>query len=238
MHREIARGEQLVQLYTVARRIVPKLDISREGITYYSSLVSYYSVFRLKQLDTWMVYLYLLCFIVHRYQRFNDHLLTCFIHLVKQYSDEAKATAKRAVYEYRGLSHQDLPKAGEVLKLFTAEYESTTPFCTVQEQAFALLDRQRLTRVAEYISNEANCDEMAFEWEHIDSMTRRCTATSPSPLSRHRSLCHPSQRAHPRSYPLSQDHFPKRLLTPPGRVRRVSHQFLSRPRQTLPLPAK
>ncbi len=92
---------------------------------------------------------------------------------MKQYSDEAKATAKRAVYEYRGLSHQDLPKAGEVLKLFTAEYESTTPFCTVQEQAFALLDRQRLTRVAEYISNEANCDEMAFEWEHIDSMARR-----------------------------------------------------------------
>jgi len=157
----------------VARRIVPHLDISREGITYYSELASYYSVFRLKQLDTWIVYLYLLCFVVHRYQRFNDHLLTCFIHLVKQYSDEAKATAKRAVYEYRGLSNLDLPKAGEVLKLFTAEYESTTPFCTVQEQAFALLDRQRLTRVAEYISNEANCDEMAFEWEHIDSMARR-----------------------------------------------------------------
>jgi TnpA family transposase len=173
MRREMTRGESLVQLYTVARRIVPHLDISREGITYYSSLVSYYSVFRLKQLDTWIVYLYLLCFVVHRYQRFNDHLLTCFIHLVKQYSDEAKATAKRAVYEYRGLSHQDLPKAGEVLKLFTTEYESTTPFCTVQEQAFALLDRQRLTRVAEYISNEANCDEMAFEWEHIDSMARR-----------------------------------------------------------------
>jgi len=173
MRREMTRGEHLVQLYTLARRIVPKLDISREGITYYSSLVSYYSVFRLKQLDTWIIYLYLLCFVVHRYQRFNDNLLTCFIHLVKQYSDEAKATAKRTVYEYRGTSSQDLPKAGEVLKLFTAEYERNTPFCTVQEKAFALLDRQRLTRVADYISNEANCDEMAFEWEHIDSMARR-----------------------------------------------------------------
>jgi len=128
MRREMIRGELLVHLYTVARRIVPHLDISREGITYYSSLVSYYSVFRLKQLDTWMVYLYLLCFVVHRYQRFNDHLLTCFIHLVKQYSDEAKATAKRAVYEYLGTRNHDLPKAGEVLKLFTAEYERSTPF--------------------------------------------------------------------------------------------------------------
>src|SRR5712691_7941729 len=173
MRREITRGEHLVQLYTLARRIVPKLGISREGITYYFSLVSYYSVFRLKQLDTWIVYLYLLCFVFHRYQRFNDNLLTCFIHLVKQYSDEAKATAKRAVYEYRGTSNHDLPKAGEVLKLFTAEYEHHTPFCTVQEKAFALLDRQRLTSVANYLVNEASCDEIAFEWEHIDSMARR-----------------------------------------------------------------
>jgi len=223
MRREMTRGEHLVQLYTVARQIVPKLGISREGITYYSSLVSYYSVFRLKQLDTRIVYLYLLCFVVHRYQRFNDNLLTCFIQLVKQYSDEAKATAKRAVYDYRGTSNHDLPKAGEVLKLFTAEYEHHTPFCTVQEKAFELLDRQRLTSVANYLVNEASCDEIAFEWEHIDSMARRCTATSPSSLSHRRSLCHPSQRAHPGSHPLSQDSLSRRPLTPPDRVGGFSH---------------
>src|SRR5262249_19254917 len=100
MRREMTRGEHLAQLYPLSRRIVPKLDISREGITYYASLVSYYSVFRLKQLDTWTIYLYLLCFVFHRYQRFNDNLLTCFLHLVKQYADEAKATAKRAVADY------------------------------------------------------------------------------------------------------------------------------------------
>jgi len=43
----------------------------------------------------------------------------------------------------------------------------------VQEHAFALLDRQRLTHVAEYLVNETNCDELAFEWEHIDAMARR-----------------------------------------------------------------
>jgi hypothetical protein len=173
MRREMVRGEHLVQLYPLARRIVPKLDISSEGITYYSSLVSYYSVFRLKQLDTWIVYLYLLCFVAHRYQRFNDHLLTCFIQLVKQYADEAKSTAKETVYEYRCARNHDLPKAGEVLKLFTAEYEGNTPFCTVQEKAFALLDQQRLASVAEYLVNEASFDEIAFEWEHIDSLARR-----------------------------------------------------------------
>jgi hypothetical protein len=44
---------------------------------------------------------------------------------------------------------------------YYSSYERTTPFGTVQEQAFTLLDRQRLTRVAEYMVNEANCDEIA-----------------------------------------------------------------------------
>ncbi len=63
MRREITCGEQLAPLYHLAMQIVPQLGISNEAITYYASLVSYYSVFRLKQLDAWMVYLYLLCFI-------------------------------------------------------------------------------------------------------------------------------------------------------------------------------
>ena len=101
-------------------------------------------VYRLKQLDAWTLYLYLLCFVVHRYQRFNDHLLTCFIQLVKQYADEAKATAKETVYAYRQASNHDLPKAGEVL---IAEDEGNTLFGAVQAKAFALLDRQRLSTI-------------------------------------------------------------------------------------------
>lgn len=173
MRREIARGEKLAPLYKLAMRIVPKLDISREGITYYSSLASYYSVFRLKQLDPWVVYLYVLCFIVHRYQRRSDNLLNCFIHLVKQYSDEAKATAKETVYAQRGRSNQDLPKAGEVLKLFTTDYEPNTPFSIVQERAFAILERPRLSNLADYIANETSYDEIGFEWQHIDALARR-----------------------------------------------------------------
>jgi TnpA family transposase len=173
MRREIARGEQLAPLYKLADGIVPKLGISGEGISYYSSLVSYYSVFRLKQVGGWIAYLYLLCFVVHRYERFNDNLLNCFIQLVKQYADEAKATVKETVYAQRHLSNQDLPKAGEVLKLFTAEYAPDTPISLVQAKAFEILERPRLNNLADYIVNEASFDEIAFEWEHIDTMARR-----------------------------------------------------------------
>lgn len=173
MRREIARGEQLSPLYQLAAWIVPQLEISNEGVSYYASLVSYYSIFRLRQLDVWIVYLYLLCFIVHRYQRLNDNLLSCFIHLVKQFGDEAKSVAKQQVYEQRLRSNQDMPKAGAVLKLFTTDHDPDTAFRTVQAKAFAILERQRLDRLADYIASEASFDETAFQWEHIDTMARR-----------------------------------------------------------------
>ena len=73
--REIQRGTQMAPLYTLAQRVLPALEISNESITYYASLVNYYSVYKLKRLPVWTAYLYLLCFVVHRYQRLHDHLL-------------------------------------------------------------------------------------------------------------------------------------------------------------------
>jgi len=174
MRREIARGEELRSLYRLATRVIPDLAISNEGIKYYASLVSYYSVFRLKQLETWTVYLYLLCFVFHRYQQLHDNLLICFIHMVKTYVDEAKAAAKEQVYEHRVTSNQDLPKAGLVLRLFTREQVTPgTPFELVQAKAFAILDRRRLDRVADYIVTKTTFDERAFQWAHVEIMARR-----------------------------------------------------------------
>jgi TnpA family transposase len=173
MRREIARADQLLPLYHLATRIVPRLGISNEGITYYASLVTYYSVFRLQQLDPALVALYLLCFVFHRYQRLNDNLLACFIHLVTQYADEAKAAAKEQVYVQRNLRNQDLPKAGRVLKLFLDDQAPETPFATVQATAFAILARDRLADIADYIATEASFDETAFQWQHIDTIARR-----------------------------------------------------------------
>lgn len=84
-----------------ARQIsrLPKLSISNESIKYYASLVSYYSVYNLKRLNVWIVYVYLLCFVSHRYQRMHDNLINTLIYSVRGYSDEAKLAAKERVYE-------------------------------------------------------------------------------------------------------------------------------------------
>lgn len=174
MREEIKRHDQLRPLAQLASRILPHLGISNDGISYYASLVTYYTVSRLKRLDVWTVYLYLLCFVSQRYQRLHDHLLTCFMHLVKQYVDEAKAVAKEKVAAERLANNLDVPKAGLVLKLFTSEqFGETTLFQTVQAQAFHILARPRLERVADHIAKAAGIDETAMEWEHVATLARR-----------------------------------------------------------------
>ena len=85
--REIHRGEQIHNLYRLAEKLLPHLLISNESIKYYASLVTYYSVFRLKRFDQPLVYLYLLCFVYHRYQRLHDNLINSLIHNVRQYME-------------------------------------------------------------------------------------------------------------------------------------------------------
>lgn len=171
--REISRCEQIQSLYKLTQTLLPDLEISRESIKHYASLVNYYSVFRLKQLSQDVVYVYLLCFIHHRYQRAHDNLLNSLIHKVKQYVEDSKIAAKERVYEHRIETNQNLEKAGQVLKLFTDDsIPEDASFQSVQATAFGILERQKLAFVAEHIATEATFDETAFQWEHVDTLAR------------------------------------------------------------------
>lgn len=171
IQRELRRREQLQALYAIAQRVLPALGISNESITYYASLVSYYSVYKLKHLKTGPVALYLLCFVFHRYQRLHDHLFHSLLYHVRRYTDEAKEAAEERIAAYRLEGNQNLHKAGQVLKLFTdTRIAAQTPFGDVQAQAFAILPRPQLEFVADHITTDAHFDEMAWLWEQIDTL--------------------------------------------------------------------
>ena len=172
--REIHRGEQICNSYQLAKRLLPRLRISNESIKHYASLVSYYSVYKLKRFHVWTAYVYLLCFVYHRYQRLHDNLINSMIHSVRRYTDEAKGAARERVYEHRIEDNQNLQKAGQVLKLFTDDrIEESTPFQEVQAKAFEILDRQNLNFIADHITTNVRFDETAFQWEHIDKLAHQ-----------------------------------------------------------------
>jgi TnpA family transposase len=171
---EINRGKQIYDLYRLAKNLLPNLAISNESIKYYASMVGYYSVYKLKRFSKPTAYVYLLCFIYHRYQKIHDNLINSLIYHIRRYNNEAKSAGKERVYEYRIEANQDLQKAGRVLKLFTDDsIPETTPFQEVQIKAFQILDRQKLDFVADHIDTEAKFDETVFQWEYIDKLSHQ-----------------------------------------------------------------
>jgi hypothetical protein len=98
MKSETARGHTLAELYKTTHNLFPILEISNDSVAYYASLVDYYTVQKLQQMPTDMVYLYLLCFILHRYQKLNDNLTNALIFHVRKVIDTAKTTAKEKVF--------------------------------------------------------------------------------------------------------------------------------------------
>jgi hypothetical protein len=169
--REIARGDQIRALYHLAGRLLPELTISNESVRYYASLVMYYTVYRLKRFDEDTAFLYLLCFVYHRFQRFHDNLINSLLYHVRGFSDAAKQAARQRVYEQQTEINTQLQKAGQVLKLFTDDgIEDAAPFREAREKAFAILEREKLASVADQIAARTAFDETAFEWEQIDRL--------------------------------------------------------------------
>lgn len=172
--REIDRGKQIQSLYQLAHTLLPKLGVSNESIKYFASLVNYYSVYKLKRLDEWLVYVYLLCFVYYRYQRMNDNLINTLIYNVRRYIDESKSTAKDQIYQHYTENRQNMKKAGEVLQLLTDDsIGADTPFGDIQARAFSILERQKLTNLSDQIATNAKWDETTFQWEHIDQLARQ-----------------------------------------------------------------
>jgi TnpA family transposase len=158
----------------LALGLLPRLGISRESVKYYASLVGYYSVYKLNRMDAWQVYLYLLCFALHRAQRLNDNLINSLLYHVRHFRDEAKAVARERLLDGYQKASQELEKAGQVLRLFTADgIPAETPFHKVQETAFSILGRDELSEVADRIAGQPGPDEQALQWEHIDLLAPR-----------------------------------------------------------------
>ncbi len=70
--------------------------------------------------------------------------------------------------------NENLQKAGQVLKLMTDErIAADTPFKTFQSNAFGILPRQKLIIVADRMAKAVGFDEIAFQWEYIDKLSRQ-----------------------------------------------------------------
>ncbi|MGP6192138.1 MAG: Tn3 family transposase [Vulcanimicrobiaceae bacterium] len=170
MEREIDRCRSLEALYRTAQTVLPELGISNDNIAYYAALIDYYTVQKLQQLSVGMVRLYLLCFLLQRYQRINDSLVEAFIYHVRKTSTAAKVCMQERVVALQSEGHEDVRHVSKILGLFLDERISdSTSFGEVKRRAFVILEREKMKRMAQFIG-EQSFDTTAIEWDFIASL--------------------------------------------------------------------
>jgi TnpA family transposase len=171
---EIERAHQIKEVYRFAQNLLPVLEVSNESVGYYASLVSYYSVYKLKRFDRRIARLYLLCFAFTRYRRVNDNLINCLIYRLRQYGDQTKEDVQTKLSGLRLETNQNIGKAGQVLRLFTDErIAPETPFGEVRQKAFDILSRQAMDQVAETFAGDARFDETELRWQYLEKIALR-----------------------------------------------------------------
>ena len=170
MKREIARSQSLETLYRTAKALLPQLDISNDSIAYYAALVDYYTVQKLQQLPAGMARLYLLCFLLQRYQKINDNLVNALIYHVRKVNATAKACMEQQVLALQREGNESIERIGQILSLFLDEgIADSVSFGEIKRRAFAILERDQFKRAAQYIGAQA-FDTAAIEWQFVASL--------------------------------------------------------------------
>lgn len=174
LKQEMKRAEQLGELYQLAQSLIAQLNISNENISHYAAQIDHYTVYKLKRMEDWTVYLYLLCFVHYRYQQLQDNLIKGFLHHLRRFEEAITEAVKERVSSYRLEANRNMVKAARVLKLFTDEtIPRELPFYQLQAKAFAFLEAESLELVATHIASKARFDERLFSWEAVDALAAK-----------------------------------------------------------------
>ena len=171
LKQESGRRTFFAPLYVFASRFLDTAGISADSIRYYASLVTFYTVYKLRRMNSGVARLYLLCFAFHRFRQVNDRLIEAFIRLVNDYEQTARQAASEAAQNALTEAGTHLKAAGEVLRLFVDEsIPYYTPFASVRTRAFAMLAPELIETVSQYMRN-ITFDRAGFEWSHYTALS-------------------------------------------------------------------
>ena len=162
-------------LYQLAKKLLPQLKLSQQNIQYYGSLVDYYTIYDLrKKLKPEQTYLYLLCYIWHRYRKLNDNLSDAFYCHLTQFEAEVKEKAKEEHARYAMRQQNEWFVMQRLARFFVDEkFSDEVLFGEVRQAAFmTVIPKEELQRKVSHV-DEVPLKEIDFKWQIIDKLFHR-----------------------------------------------------------------
>ncbi|MGI9289532.1 MAG: DUF4158 domain-containing protein, partial [Pseudomonadales bacterium] len=168
LDKELDNHHTIQGMYDELKAVVARLKLSAGNLDYYSSLVDYYTVSKLRRFDETKAFLYLVCYLTVRYRQIHDNLAVAFRHLVRKQYESAKANAKERVMAELAIIQDNIKAAGQALSLYV---EATLPnelsFGQVRKQAFQLISPHAIQLVSTHI-DQSGFDTKEYEWQYIE----------------------------------------------------------------------
>lgn len=170
MSRERDKREMLASLHHAGKELLPRLEISRQNLLYYASLVNYYTVFDLRRMKPKQTRLYLLCFAWLRYRQFTDNLVAAMNHLMRHYEAETKIYAQKRTLQEQVGQMRNNRKVGRLLLLYVdSQVADSELFGTVRRRAWRIMGKDEVLAVGEHMSTK-QLSSLALRWDAIDKL--------------------------------------------------------------------
>ena len=162
-------------LYKIAQRILPKLDVTQQNIAYYASLAECYTVSYLTKLSLTKKAIYILCYAHHHHQKINDNLTISFSYYLEKFKSEASVNAKAAIFDKKLEINDDTKNAAIVFRFFDDEKISNKEsFGSIRKRARKYIKKGQFNVVADYLMGPLfNFQET--RWNEIAKLKHKIT---------------------------------------------------------------
>jgi len=178
---EISKLSDNLQLYHLAKHILPQLKITHQNITYYASLAERYPINDLNKLSATKQAIYILCFYQLRHQKVNDNLTMSFMYYTNKYQVDAAGKARDRIFADKMEINDDCKGAAIVLRFFDDKNISDdASFGSIRKRAFKHVKKGKFTAVSDYLQGLL-FDYQEIKWEEISKL-KGCTTRNIRPL--------------------------------------------------------
>ena len=173
IYAEIEVFNKIQDIFPNIKAAVESLGISKKNIEYFGSLVTHYSISRLRTMPDGTFALILSCFLYQRYFYISDILIQGFIYHVRKLVDEAKDYADRKHHDSLMNIDEKFKNAGKLLDFYVDEkIKGDVTFDVVRQKAFDILPATDIPSVRNLLVH-IKSDLKKYQWEFYDEKQGR-----------------------------------------------------------------
>lgn len=161
-------------IYFLAKDLLPKLNMSKQNLLYFTDLVNYYDIFDLRRFSPERLHLYVLCYVWQRYMQLMDNLVDAFGYHLKRFDKETKQYAKDNFTNQARHQHGKMLLIGKLLQLYIDKnIDNNTSFGEIREKhAFSIMNEEAIYDTIQKLLYKP-ASETALKWSAVDKISHK-----------------------------------------------------------------